>query len=115
LKDVVTSSPVGCPPAEPGTNWDRSEEREPVVLTGRRGGTDEIRGRGVQLRSRGAGNSVTADPSIAVWCRLWADAVSRMSPMQPKAKRSTAVRKMLARKEKNLPTSAVRLLTNEAI
>jgi hypothetical protein len=36
----------GCPPAEPGMNWDRPAGREPTGLTGRRGGTDEFLGRG---------------------------------------------------------------------
>ena len=46
----------------------------------------------VAPRSPAAQGGRAADPRIGVWCSLWADTASRTSPMQPRAKRSTAVR-----------------------
>ena len=61
--------PRGCPPAEPATNWDRFSEREPRVLMGRRGGTDEFLGReALASHSRRVVMGAVADPWISVWC-----------------------------------------------
>src|SRR5262249_1935710 len=66
---AVEESPRGCPPAEPVPNGDRSLEREPSGLNGRRGGTKEFLERGATPRSRRAALGASgADPWIRVWC-----------------------------------------------
>src|SRR5262249_52652836 len=69
---AVDRPPRGCPPAEPVPNGDRPRGREPSGLRGRRGGTQELLGRGAPPRSRRAARSGSvADPWISVWCGFW--------------------------------------------
>jgi hypothetical protein len=112
---AVDPSPRGCPPAEPAPNWDRPSGREPSALTGRRGGTNAFLGRGARPRSRRASlRGSAADPWISVWCSfVLTPSTEALGVARSEAVNSGPV--ITPRKENNLPPSAVRLLTSEAI
>jgi hypothetical protein len=116
VENVIDRSHEVAFPAEPSLNLDRSSERDPALLTSRRGGTDEFLGAGF------------SDPATLGWwpttrgqtlhtclVQLRADTVRWKFSGAAERDLVNSIRGVMLMKKKNLHNSDVRLLTSEAI
>ena len=105
----------GCPRVEPATNWARFWEREPIVLTGRRGERKSFEGaRKTSWQPSRWAKRETAWTLYSCLVQPLAGTGARKSRCRSKA-RVDSSRGHIEMKIKNLQNSKVRLLTSEAI
>jgi hypothetical protein len=116
VENVIDRSHEVAFPAEPSLNLDRSSERDPALLTSRRGGTDEFLGAGFSdPATLGLWPTTRGQTLHTCLVQLRADTVRWKFSGAAERDLVNSIRGVMLMRRKIFTISGVRLLTSEAI